>query len=147
MKKNALLACLLLTALLSACNSAQPDPERDKAEIRDVLRMQETAWSNHDIDGFMTGYLESDSITYFGSSGIRKGYRAMLESYKARYPTPAHTGTLRFTLHDISPLAPDVYWVMGAYHLTREAGDASGTFMIILKKIDGAWKIIGDSSC
>ena len=77
MNKTALPFAIILSVLLSACNASGPDPEKDRAEIRDVLHMQETAWSNHDIEGFMAGYQESDSITYFGSSGIRRGYRAM----------------------------------------------------------------------
>jgi hypothetical protein len=36
---------------------------------------------------------------------------------------------------------------MGAYHLTRKIGDASGVFMIIFRKIKGEWKIVADTSC
>lgn len=121
--------------------------EDDMASIRGIMEMQEKAWSNNDIEGFMEGYQKSDSITYFGSGGIRRGYQAMLDSYKERYPTKAHTGTLKFVLRDISKINADVYWVMGEYHLTRALGDANGTFMVIFKRINGLWKIIADSSC
>jgi hypothetical protein len=36
---------------------------------------------------------------------------------------------------------------MGEYFLSRTVGDANGVFMIIFKKIDGAWKIVADMSC
>jgi ketosteroid isomerase-like protein len=122
--------------------------DRDIASIRGIMEMQEKAWSNNDIEGFMEGYQKSDSIVYFGGDGvIRRGYQAMLDSYKERYPTKADTGTLKFTLHNISKINDDAYWVMGEYHLTREVGDANGTFMIIFKRINGEWKIVGDSSC
>lgn len=119
----------------------------DISSIHGIMEMQEKAWSNNDIETFMEGYQKSDSIIYFGSGGVRRGYQAMLDSYKERYPTKADTGTLKFTLHNISKINEDAYWVMGEYHLTREVGDASGTFMIIFKRINGEWKIVADSSC
>ena len=72
------------------------------------------------MDYFMEGYLKSDSITYFGSDGIKRGHSTMLERYKKRYPTQAHTGTLNFTIHNIGRIEDDSYCVMGEYHLTRE---------------------------
>jgi len=33
------------------------------------------------------------------------------------------------------------------YHLTRNIGNAKGTFMVIFKRIYGEWKIVADSSC
>ena len=49
----------------------------------------------------------------------------------------AESGTLKFTIDDISPIEDNSYWVMGQYHLTRTVGDANGNFLIIFKKIDG----------
>ena len=63
------------------------------------------------------------------------------------YPSKEHTGELNFVIHEISPIQDESYYVMGEYHLTRTVGDANGVFMIIFKKIDGAWKIIADTSC
>ncbi|WP_422079341.1 YybH family protein [Ulvibacterium sp.] len=142
--KSLLVLAFILTQV--SCQH-QVSEKEDIAAIRTLLETQAKSWSNHNIEGFMEGYLKSDSIAYFGSSGMRYGHQAMLDSYKERYPTKAHTGTLNFTLHDISRISDDAYWVMGEYHLTREVGDANGTFMIVLKRINGEWKIIGDSSC
>ncbi|WP_243641735.1 Cif family virulence factor [Maribacter algicola] len=70
-----------------------------------------------------------------------------MDNYNLRYPTKSHTGKLQFKIAVISKINEDVYWVMGEYHITREVGDAKGTFLIIFKRIDGVWKIISDSSC
>ncbi|UJH67829.1 YybH family protein [Allomuricauda sp. SCSIO 65647] len=141
-----MVALVPICILLLSCHGKTGEKD-DLQAIKQLLSMQEEAWSNNDIDRFMEAYQQSDSITYFGSSGIRRGYQAMLNSYKERYPTKAHTGTLKFTLHDISKISEDAYWVMGEYHLTRDVGDTNGTFMIVLKRINGEWKIVGDSSC
>jgi hypothetical protein len=35
---------------------------------------------------------------------------------------------------------------MGRYHLTREVGDAHGSFIVIFKNINDQWKIVADMS-
>ena len=136
----------VLLILLFSCNAPTSEKE-DVAAIKKVLKIQENAWSNNDLEGFMQGYIKSDSLPYFGGNGITYGWQQMLDSYKRRYPTKEDTGKLIFTIVNISPINKDAYWVMGKYHLTREIGDANGTFMIVFKRINGEWKIVGDHSC
>ena len=119
----------------------------DKAAILKVMKDQEIAWSNNDLEGFMKGYIKSDSLKFYGKSGLTKGWQQTLDNYKKGYPTKNHSGTLTFTVNDISKIESSSYWVMGNYFLSREVGDAMGVFMIIFKKIDGAWKIVADMSC
>jgi len=137
---------LLIVISLNACIAPVAEKD-DVAAIKEVLKAQEQAWSNNDLDGFMQGYLQSDSIPYFGSSGVVYGWQNMLDRYKKGYPTKAETGALNFTIANISKIDDNAYWVMGEYHLEREVGNANGTFMIIFKRIEGAWKIVGDHSC
>lgn len=138
-----------LLSLLTFCFSCgSPHSEAEDIEaIRQLLETQAKAWSNNDLHGFMAGYVKSEDLIFFGSGGIHKGYQATLERYQKSYPNKAHMGTLEFTLRDITKINKDAYWVMGEYHLTRKMGNANGTFMIVLKRIQGKWKIIGDSSC
>ncbi|WP_411767278.1 YybH family protein [Winogradskyella sp. A3E31] len=121
--------------------------ETDKSAILDVMHQQENAWNNGDLEGFMQGYWKSDSLKFYGSNGLTKGWQNTLDNYKKGYPTKAETGTLRFVINDVSKIEGDNYWVMGEYHLTRAVGDANGVFIIIFKKIDGEWKIVADMSC
>lgn len=136
--------------LLFNCNNnaKQKDTfETDKAEILKVLNQQEDAWNKHDLEGFMQGYWKSDSLKFYGSSGLTKGWENTLNNYKKGYPSKAESGTLNFVINDISKIENNNYWVMGEYHLSRESGDADGVFIIIFKKINGEWKIIADMSC
>lgn len=137
---------LLFVMLLPFLTSSQNIME-DKDQIIKVMRAQETAWSNHDLKGFMQGYWKSDSLKFFGSNGITLGWEQTLNNYIKGYPTPEHSGKLTFTIEDISPIEKETYWVMGRYFLKRSVGDAEGIFMIIFKKIDGEWKIVADMSC
>lgn len=124
-----------------------PSNEADKKDILDLMKMQENAWSNNDLEGFMHGYWKSDSLKFYGSSGLTYGWDKTLANYKKGYPTKNETGTLNFKINDISMINDDSYFVMGEYHLKRNVGDADGVFMIIFKKINGEWKIIADTSC
>ena len=119
----------------------------DKSEILEVMKLQEKAWSNNDLEGFMQGYWKSDSLKFYGSSGLTKGWQQTLDNYKKGYPTKEHSGTLKFKVNDISKIDDGSYWVMGAYYLKRSVGDANGVFLIIFKKINGEWKIVADMSC
>ena len=136
----------VLTLCLTACNPGISKTD-DIAAIKNVLKAQEKAWSNNDLVGFMQGYQQSDSIPYFGSNGVTYGWDNMLERYKKSYPTKEDTGKLKFKIANISKISEDAYWVMGEYILTRQVGDAYGTFMIVFKRINGEWKIVGDHSC
>ncbi|GGG39959.1 YybH family protein [Bizionia arctica] len=127
--------------------SAQTQFNDDKNAILAVLELQETAWNNHDLEGFMKGYWKNDSLKFYGGSGLTLGWDKTLANYKKGYPTKAESGILKFVINDISKIENNTYWVMGEYHLTRDVGNANGVFIIIFKKINGEWKIIADMSC
>ena len=137
----------ILLFFLSISTFAQKAAEADdKKAITAVLNAQQDAWNNYDIETFMEGYWKSEELKFYGAGGVIKGWQRTLERYKKSYPTKAHFGKLRFVLNDISKINDGAYSVMGEYHLTREVGNTNGIFMLILKKIDGEWKVIADTS-
>jgi len=138
---------ILLFSCGSHQNTQEDTFETAKMAIQKVMNDQEIAWNNHDLEGFMQGYWESDALKFYGSSGLTKGWEKTLANYKKGYPTKAESGTLKFIINDISKIEGNNYWVMGEYHLKRSIGDANGVFMIIFKKINGEWKIVADMSC
>ncbi len=133
-------------AFLIISSSSTSSEEQDKKAILAIMDAQQIAWSKHDLEGFMQGYWKSDSLKFYGSNGVTLGWEKTLANYKRGYPTPDHSGTLKFKINDISKINEGAYFVMGEYHLTRKVGDANGIFMIIFKKINGEWKIIADTS-
>jgi len=143
--KNILAITLLI--IICSCKSTQPTLIEDETAIRNILKQQQKAWSDNDMAGFMQGYWKSDELTYYSGGKITKGWNTTLANYLRKYPSKKETGTLNFEIANITKINDDAYWVMGSYFLTRDAGDANGTFMIVFKRIDGEWKIIGDSSC
>ena len=143
MKKYILIIC---TLILSQTSFTQTTEQEDKEAIMAVLKAQRLAWSDNNMEEFMEGYWKSDSLKFYGRNGVTYGWDNTLERYKQAYPTPDHTGILSFKINAISKITDDAYYVMGEYHLKRTVGNATGIFMIIFKRIDGAWKIIADTS-
>lgn len=137
---------LITLSFIISCTSKTTEKE-DINAIKNVLKQQEKAWTNNNIEGYMQGYWKSDSLKFYGSGGLTKGWQQTLVNYKKRYPTKEHFGKLIFKTTDISKIENNSYWVMGTYHLKRKIGNANGFFMIIFKKINGEWKIISDTTC
>ena len=142
MKKLSIL--FIFALLLSSCS--QTTEQEDKAAIINILDVQQKAWNNHDLEGFMQGYWKNDSLKFYGSSGLTYGWDKTLANYKKKYPSKEHTGSLNFKINDVTKIQEESYFVMGEYHLVRTVGNADGIFMIIFKKIDGEWKIVADTS-
>lgn len=115
-------------------------------EITEMLNQDAKHWSDGNIEAFMESYIKSDSLVFIGSRGLTYGWQQTLENYKKGYPTKEHMGLLFFDLLEFKQLAANIFFVIGKYNLKRTVGDASGHFSIILKKIDGKWKIIADHS-
>ena len=74
----------LITAIaLSITSLAQ---SKDEVDVRNVLAKQNAAWNRGDIDAFMVGYWENDSLMFIGKSGVTYGYKNTLANYKKNYP-------------------------------------------------------------
>jgi len=137
---------LLLFFILSFyINNAQTE-ERDKKDIQAVLKAQRIAWSKDDIEGFMDGYWKNDSLKFYGSNGITRGWDNTFEKYRRNYPDKDHTGILSYKINDISKISDNNYYVLGEYHIKRNAGNIDGFFMLLFRKIENDWKIIVDTS-
>ena len=130
---------LLLLAIFIAPLTSDPDEKI----ILKKLDVQTQCWDAGDLECFMEGYWKSEELMFVGSK-ITYGWEETLERYKTSYPTEASRGKLKFDILKTSRVSSDVYFVVGKYHLTREIGNASGTFTLIWKKIDGDWFIVAD---
>jgi ketosteroid isomerase-like protein len=134
------LLTLLFLATASAC-FAQTGPE---ASIRQIMADQAAAWNKGNIDEFMKGYWNNDSLVFVGQSGLSYGYGTALANYKKHYDSPDKMGQLFFTLLSIKKLSSDYCFVLGKWLLKRKAGDVGGIYSLLFRKIDGHWQIVVD---
>ena len=133
----------LLLLLLSFNLFAQSGGE---SRIRQLLNSQTEAWNRGNIDDFMKGYWENDSLMFIGKSGITYGWTNTLNNYKRGYPDTIAMGKLTFKLLSVKRLSKKYYHVVGQWHLKRSIGDAGGHYNLLLQKINGRWVIIADHS-
>ena len=133
---------LLLFSIVSI--SAAANTPADEQAIRSMLADQVVQWNRGNIDGYMVGYWENDSLVFIGKSGPTYGYRATLERYKKAYPDAAHMGTLSSVILKLRLLSPEWAYVTGKWSLKREAGDVGGNYTLLLRRISGHWVIVED---
>lgn len=136
---------LFLVVLLSVPLPLFAQPGNELA-IRRILGEQTSAWNRGDIEGFMHGYWENDSLMFIGKSGVTYGWTNTLNNYKKGYPDTAAMGKLSFTLITVKRLSKKYYQVVGKWYLKRSMGDLSGHFTLLFEKINSRWVIIADHS-
>lgn len=125
-------------------SQAQLLKPKDEQKVRAVMKMQEDAWNKGDIDEFMRGYVPTNELTFIGASGPIYGYQKTLERYKKSYPNRQAMGKLKFDILELRKVDKRTAFMIGKFHLTREIGDAKGTFSLVWVKIKKDWKIMSD---
>lgn len=135
--------CCLLILMYAQLANAQ---SKDANKILQLMAAQEKAWNEGNIEQFMQGYWENDSLVFVGKSGLTYGYNNTLANYKKGYPDKTYMGKLKFTILSMQPLGKQFYRVIGKWELTRTVGNLSGHYTLLLKKINGEWRIIADHS-
>ena len=138
-------AVLLMTAAgIIPGSAAEKSPGAAAREIAALLSAQSAAWNRGDIDGFMQGYAQTDTLRFASGGSVTLGWRPTLEGYKQRYPDKAAMGMLTFSDLEITELAPDAALAFGRWKLAREKDAPAGLFTLTLKKSPAGWRIIQD---
>lgn len=144
MKKFSFFLFFVFTSpFLFAQKRPQQLPDREK--IIHVLKNQEQAWNRGNIDEYMSGYWQSDSLIFIGKKDVNRGWQLTLMNYKAAYPTKAAMGTLKFDIISVDVLSKSAAHVIGKWTLKKSAKDIIvGHFTLLFKKIDSRWMIVCD---
>lgn len=138
---------LLLSMLLLQSVHAQRkniDQQSIKKSITEVLDAQVTDWNNGDIENYMKGYAEIDSVRFASGSSVSYGWRNMLDRYKKGYPDKAVMGTLSFSEIDITVLSKESAIVFGKWSLKGIKDEPWGYFTLLLRKRIEGWRIVHD---
>ena len=146
MLRTLAMASVTLFLLASHRNSAGMARAEDssRAPILAVLDEQQAAWNRGDVDEFMKGYWNSPDVSFAGSSGVTRGYDAVLMRYRKNYPDTKAMGHLEFSEVEVHPLGKGAAFVLGRWHLTRESGELSGVFTLVFQRFADGWKIVHD---
>jgi hypothetical protein len=136
-----LLIFLLVTFFLQGQTNISRE---DSISISQVLKDQEKAWNDGDIDKFMQGYLKSDNIVFTGSNGSIYGWEETRKRYLNKYSNRTLMGRLKFRIINFQKLSDNIIQMQGSFYLKRKIDDSKGFFSLIWKKADKKWFIISD---
>ncbi len=126
--------------------AVQVEASQDEVAVKAILTKQVAAWNEGNLEKFMETYWNSPQLTFSGGGKTTRGWQATLDRYKNSYDTPEKMGQLKFDHLQFQQLTPQVALVLGQWHLTRTKDAPQGNFSLVLKSIDGAWKIVHDHS-
>ncbi len=131
-------------ALVLGAAAVQAEKAAPESDVRAVLDAQVAAWNRGDIEAFMQGYWKSGRTAFVGSSGVSRGWQALLDRYRRNYPDRQTMGTLLFSDIEITMLSPKAALVLGRWQLKREKDAPGGVFTLVARKFSEGWRIVHD---
>ena len=137
-------AVIASRAIASGNETSTGQRDSIRAAVESVLRVQQDAWNQGDVDAFMEHYWNSDDLTFSSEGKTTRGWTATLNRYRERYPTPEKMGRVNFSNLEITPLGDSAAMVLGQWNLERESEPLSGNFTLVVRKFDDRWLIIHD---
>ncbi len=120
-------------------------------EIEQILTTQAGCWNDGDIEAFMETYWKSEELTFSSGGKTTRGWQGTLDNYKKAYPKDK-MGTLTFDGLETTMLSDESALVLGNWHLVLPAKEGTedvkkdGNFSLVLRKLEGVWKIVHDHS-
>ena len=131
-----------LAVMLVGVYPAAADQTQEEA-IRAMLQAQVKAWNEGDLPGVMSGYWNSDGLTFSSGGRTTRGWQPTLERYQARYDTREKMGQLTFSDLEIRPLGDDHAFALGRWKLDKRES-MEGNFTLVLKRTPQGWVIMHD---
>ncbi len=128
---------------LNSCKNSHPK-DAFVNDVKKVLFDQEKAWNQGNLEEYMKGYWNNDSLKFIGKNGIEYGWKKTIENYKKSYPDKATMGDLKFDILKIKMLCKKSAFVVGKWSLKRESTKIGGIFTLLVEYIDGKWVITCD---
>jgi len=144
MKKISIVLFLVVMIFMS-CSSKTLDRESIQESIFSIIKKQQTAWNDHDIQGFMADYWRSEEFTFQSGDQRLYGWKELLKRYQTSY-AGEKMGKLTFSDIQIKVLSIDSAYAIGRWKVEQDDTSKNGVFTIIFKRLPSGWKIIHDHS-
>ena len=141
--KNLLLLSMFIFAVVTN-GFAQSKDAKIADEIRQVLNAQTAAWNSGSIDGFMSGYWNSEKLVFVSGANVTRGWQPTIERYKKSYDSRAKMGVLTFSDLEVDVLSKDAAVVLGSWSVAREKDNPHGKFTLVFRRFKDGWKIVHD---
>lgn len=143
---RARVATVAFAVVLASAGASPASPSDVASAVRLLLDAQVESWNRGDLEGFMAGYWRSPDLVFCSGATVTRGWDETLARYRKRYQSEGREmGRLRFDGIEVIPLGEDAALARGAWRLTmRDGHEPQGLFTLLLRRLDGAWRIVHD---
>jgi ketosteroid isomerase-like protein len=122
-----------------------PDKSHEtKKIILSVLSKQEKEWNAGNIDSFMEGYWNSDTLRMVSNRGVTYGFEKIKANYKKNYPDSVAMGKLDFDIIHVELINENNAMVTGKWLLKIDKKFKGGYFTLLFRKLKNKWLIVAD---
>jgi len=113
--------------------------------VTTLLSSQKDAWNKGDLDKFMSGYLNSEKLSFTSAGNIVWGYDALRTRYQKKYGESKETmGKLEFSDLKTYDLGPENELMIGRWHLDLATTSLDGVFSLVFVNTKDGWRIMHD---
>ncbi|MEM9617635.1 MAG: DUF4440 domain-containing protein [Pseudomonadota bacterium] len=111
------------------------------------LNAQVAAWNEGNLDAFMETYWKSDKLKFVSGNKVTQGWSATQKKYRERHgDNDGDLGRLSLDKTDFVQITDDVGVVTGRFNLVKDGASSAGAFSLVMKRVDGMWRIAHDHS-
>lgn len=115
-----------------------------EAQVLTILAEQQEAWNAGSLEGFMAGYIQSDSLRFISGNNIRTGWQEALEAYQRNYTDRETMGILTFDGVNVRFMTETWALVYGRWTLERAEDRPTGLFTLVFELRPEGWRIVHD---
>jgi uncharacterized protein (TIGR02246 family) len=121
-------------------------PARNPEDIvRAVIAANAAAWNEGNLDAYMGGYANSAGLLMIVDAAVTTGWQPVRKLYEKDIAASGEMGRLSFDNLDIKMTSDDVATVVGRYSLGRANKAYQGVMTLLMKQVDGRWRIVQDT--
>lgn len=128
---------------LPAKAAVNSNHEKKKAIIA-VLQKQEKDWNRGNLEDFMTGYWNSDTLRMVTKTGLTYGFQKAQANFKKNFPDSASMGQLNYEVVHVELIGENDAMVTGKWLLKIDKKFRGGFFTFLFRKKNGRWQIVAD---
>lgn len=121
-------------------------PSRSTEDIvKGVIAANAAAWNEGNLPAFLGGYDNSGDVRLVADGAIATGFGDVRRHYEQAVKDAGAMGRLSFADLDVTLTSTDVATVVGRYAHASGQQQSSGAMTVVLKQIDGRWRIVQDT--
>lgn len=109
-----------------------------------TLEARIAAWNEGNLNAFMETYWKDKKLKFVSGSSVNSGWTATMRQYRDDHASPEGLGSLSFENMDVNLITDDVAVVTGRFNLVKSEQAENGTYSLVLRRFDGAWRIVHD---